>query len=210
MSFHSLNHSLAVILAVASFGSCSLAAQDVQVNSKDNGATNLSNFTTESETSLARKGSLVVVGYNTSRQAGLVGAGAITSLSGYAYSTNGGLSFVDDPSFVPASGTFVLQGDPALAFDSAGNLYYGSLMEDLSSTCSYIGVSKSISTSPSVVFGEPVKISGPGSCSGAFEDKEFLAVDTMGGSLNGRVYVAWSEFPANGNPQALLVASTST
>ncbi len=195
-------------LLVVIYGACALA-QDAQVNSKDNDAPNLSNFTTESETSIARMGSLVVVGYNSSRQAGLVGAGAITSLSGYAFSTDGGHSFVDG-GFVPASGTFVLQGDPALGFDSEGNLYYASLLEDASSNCSYIGVNKSSSTSPTVVFGGPVAISGPGSCSGAFEDKEFLAVDAAGGAFNGRVYVAWSEFPATGNPQALFAASTST
>jgi hypothetical protein len=201
----------AVMLLLTLYGTFSLA-QDVQVNSRDNDAPNLSNYTTESETSVARSGSLIVVGYNTSRQAGLVGAGAFTSLSGYAYSTDGGLSFVDG-GFVPASGTFILQGDPTLGFDNAGNLYYGSLLENPNSNCSYVGISKSTSTSPSVVFGEPVAISGPGSCSGFFEDKEFLAIDTTGGRFNSRVYVAWSEFPPEGqvgNPQALLAASTST
>jgi hypothetical protein len=209
---HSLIPKALLTLLVATCCGWPALAQDVQANSKDSNAPNLSNFTTESETSAARRGSLIVIGYNTSRQAGLVGAGAITSLSGYAYSTNGGLSFVDG-GFVPASGTFFLQGDPALGFDNAGNLYYGSLLEDISSNCSYIGISKSISTSPSVVFGEPVAISGPGSCSRFFEDKEFLAIDTTGRSFSGRVYVAWSEFPPedqNGKPQALFAASTST
>lgn len=212
MYIHSLTLKLLPILLVTTCGCCSALAQDVQVNSKDSNAPNLSNFTTESETSVARRGNLVVVGFNTSRQAGLVGTGAFTSLSGYAYSTDGGHSFVDG-GFVPASGTFILQGDPALGFDSTGNVYYGSLLEDLSSNCSYIGISKSTSTSPSVVFGPPVAISGPGSCSRSFEDKEFLAVDTTSGRFNGRVYVAWSEFPPDGqpgNPQALLAASTST
>lgn len=207
---HSLISRVALMLLMIGCGNYSSVAQDSQANSKDSNAPNLSNFTTESETSVARRGSLVVVGYNSSRQAGLVGSGAITSLSGYAYSTDGGRSFVDG-GFVPASGTFVLQGDPALGFDNSGNLYYASLLEDASSNCSYIGVNKSTSTSPSVAFGGPVAITGPGSCSGAFEDKEFLAVDTTGGSFDGRVYVSWSEFPPNdGNPQALFAASAST
>jgi hypothetical protein len=210
MYLHSLIQKLLPMLVMATCICRSALAQDVQVNSKDSNASNLSNFTTESETSVARSGSLLVIGYNTSRQAGLVGAGAITSLSGYAYSMNGGVSFVDG-GFVPVSGTFVLQGDPALAFDSIGTLYYGSLLEDAASNCSYIGISKSTSTSPALAFGAPVAISGPGSCSGAFEDKEFLAVDTTGGTFNSRVYVAWSEFPVNdGNPQALFAASKST
>lgn len=214
MYAHSLIQKLIWLLVVSACGRLCSLAQDVQVNSKDHNVPNLSNYTTESETSVARKGPLVVVGYNTSRQAGLVGTGAFTSLSGYAYSNDGGASFTDG-GFVPASGTLVLQGDPTLGFDSAGSLYYGSLLEDASpnSNCSYIGISKSTSTSPTVVFGQPVAISGPGSCSGSFEDKEFLAIDTTGGRFNGRVYVAWSEFPPEGqigNPQALLAASTST
>lgn len=212
MNAHPLSERLAGLLLVAVLSGCSAVAQDVQVNSKDHNALNLSNYTTESETAVARNGNLVVVGFNSSRQAGLLGTGAFTSLSGYAYSTDGGSSFVDG-GFVPASGTFILEGDPAIGFDSAGNVYYGSLLEDPSTNCSYIGISKSTSTSPSLVFGPPVAISGPGSCSLSFEDKEFLAVDTTGGHFNGRVYVAWSEFPPNGQPgepQALLAASTST
>ena len=138
-----------------------------------------------------------------------MGGGEFTSLSGYAYSSDSGASFTDG-GFVPASGTFVLQGDPAFGFDSSGTLFYGSLMEDTSTNSSYIGVNNSTSTSPSVLFGERVAISSPNSCSHAFEDKEFLVVDTTGGRFDGRVYVAWSEFPKGGNPQALFAASTST
>jgi hypothetical protein len=172
MYAHSFIKQLLGLLLVSGLGSYPSLAQDVQVNAKDHNVSNLSNYTTESETSVARRGNLVVVGFNTSRQAGLVGTGAFRSLSGYAYSTDGGHSFVDG-GFVPASGTFILQGDPALGFDSTGSVYYGSLLEDPSSNCSYIGISKSTSTSPSVVFGPPVAISGPGSCSRSFEDKEF-------------------------------------
>ena len=184
------------------------AAADVEVNSVDNNAPNLGNLTTESETFVARSGSLVVVGYNTSRQAGLLGIGAWTSLSGYAYSTNGGASFTDG-GFVPA-GSYTLEGDPALGFDRSGNLYYASLLEDKSTGASYIGVNKSTSTSPAVTFGNPVVIAGKFSTSGGFQDKEFLAVDNTGGPYDGRVYVAWSEFPSSGNPQAMLAASSST
>jgi hypothetical protein len=208
MDFRSLVQLPLFTMILSSF--CySAHAQDVQVNSKDNNASNLGNNTTESETFAARKGLLVVVGYNTSRQAGLLGTGAFTSLSGYSYSKNGGATFTNSD-FVPASGSYVLEGDPTLGFDNAGNLYFGSLLEDPSTACSYIGVNKSTSTSPSVTFGPPVAIIGPNSCSGGFEDKEFLAVDTTSGLFAGRVYVAWSEFPSSGNPQALLAASSTT
>src|SRR5437899_6694978 len=119
-----------LLVFIAGIGRASVAQLDVQVNSQDHNAPNLDNNTTESETFVARKGALAVVGYNTSRQAGLLGSGAWTSLSGYAYSTNGGVTFTD-AGFVPTSGSFILEGDPTLAFDSAGYLYYASLLEDL-------------------------------------------------------------------------------
>lgn len=198
-----------IVVGVISVGFCLAAnAQDVQVNSPDNNAPNFNNLTTESETYVARSGSLVVVGYNTSRQAGLVGLGAWTSLSGYAYSTNGGATFTD-AGFVPA-GSYTLEGDPTLAFDRGGNLYYGSLLEDNSTGASYIGVNKSTASAPAVTFGTPVVISGQFSTTGGFQDKEFLAIDNTGGTFDGRVYVGWSEFPASGNPQAMLAASSST
>src|SRR2546430_13699926 len=68
-------------------------AADVQVNSPDHNVPNQGNFTTQSETNVAVAGSLVVVGYNSSKQVGLLGSGAWNSVSGYAYSTDGGLTF---------------------------------------------------------------------------------------------------------------------
>lgn len=199
-----------LILAAMTMGLGAVgAAQDVQVNSADHNSPTLGNETTESEINVTRNGSLAVVGYNTSRQAGLLGLGGWNSLSGYAYSNDGGHTFTD-AGFVPA-GTHVLEGDPALAVDSSGRVYYGSLLEETTGA-SYIGVSQSTSTSPSVVFGNPVLISGQFSTTGGFQDKEFIAIDnTSGGAFShpGRVYVAWSEFPSSGNPQLMLAASSS-
>ncbi len=183
-------------------------AADVQVNSVDTNATNLDNFTTESETNLAIAGSVVVVGYNTSRQAGLLGAGSFNSLSGFAWSSDGGSSFTDG-GFVPGGGN-VLEGDPALAADAAGTLYYASIGSD-SGGVSRIFVSQSTATSPSVTFANPVTIPGVLGGSAPFQDKELIAVDTSGGTFNGRVYVAWSEFPSvfSSTAQVLFAASSS-
>ncbi|MGA9018764.1 MAG: sialidase family protein [Candidatus Cybelea sp.] len=197
---------LAIILALSA-GILTMASADVQVNSVDNNSPTLGNETTESETYVARSGSLAVIGYNTSRQAGLLGLGGWNSLSGFAYSTNSGASFTDG-GFVPA-GSYTLEGDPSLVFDSSGTLYYSSLLESSSTGDSYIGVNQSTSTSGGITFANPVVIAGPSSTTGGFEDKEFLAVDTTGGTYNGRVYVGWSDFGA-GNPQAMLAASSST
>jgi hypothetical protein len=181
---------------------------DIQVNSADHNVPNLGNFTTESETNVARSGPLVVVGYNTSRQAGLLGAGAWHSLSGYGWSNNGGASFTD-AGFVPW-GTAKLEGDPALAFDSAGNLFYASIGVN-SGGVSRIFVSKTTSTNPTVTFGNPVEISGLLPGTSPFQDKEMIAVDTSP-AFPGRVYVAWSEFASifDTNPRLLVSASTTT
>jgi hypothetical protein len=197
----------AVFAGYLSFAGIALGA-DVQVNAPDHNATNLGNFTSESETNVAVSGSTVVVGYNSTKQAGLLGSGAWNSLSGYAFSLNGGTSFTDG-GFVP-SGTNKLIGDPALAFDRTGStLYYVSIGTDAGGI-SRIFVNPSTSLNP-VTFGPPVIVSGLLSGSGHFQDKEFVAVDTTGGPFDGRVYVAWSEFPTPGGPNAqVLVAASST
>jgi hypothetical protein len=186
-----------------------VGAQDTQANSSDHGASNLGNFTTESETNIAVRGSVIVVGYNSSRQAGLLGSGAWNSLSGFAYSLDGGTTFTDG-GFVP-SGSGQLEGDPALAFDRSGTLYYASIGTDASGI-SRIFVSHSTSTNPTVAFAAPVAIPGIVAATSAFQDKEFLAVDTTGGVHDGRIYVTWSEFPDQYSPNArvLFAASSST
>ncbi len=182
---------------------------DVQVNAADHNAPNLANFTTESETSVAVFGSLVVVGYNSSKQAGLLGSGAWTSLSGFAYSSNGGSTFTDG-GFVPV-GTGRLTGDPSLSFDRAGNLYYASLGTDWLGISS-VFVSKSSSTSPNVTFTDPVTAGTAQNGFLSYVDKDMLTVDTTGGSFDGRIYVGWSEFPSSGahTAQVRFAASSST
>lgn len=182
-------------------------AADIQLNAPDHNAINLGNFTTESETNVAISGSSIVVGYNSSKQAGLLGSGAWNSLSGYAFSTDGGATFTDG-TFVPG-GTNKLMGDPALAFDRTGStVYYVSIGTDAGGI-SRIFVSPSTSTNP-VTFGSPVIVSGLLSGFSPFQDKEFIAVDTTNGSFDGRVYIAWSEFSGGPNAQVLVAASSST
>jgi hypothetical protein len=194
---------------------CSLSVDgisaDVQVNAPDHNVSNQDNFTTQSETNVAVASSLVVVGYNSSKQAGLLGSGAWKSLSGYAVSTDGGVTFTDG-GFVPPNGNHLV-GDPALAFGPNGTtLYYVSMGTDAGGI-SRIFVSPSTSLSP-VTFGVPVLISGLTTGSAPYQDKELVAVDTTQGSFGGRVYVAWTEFPLNdppnGTSQILFAASSTT
>jgi hypothetical protein len=210
------------ILVALSF-SCSLSvaaiAADVQVNAQDHNLPDQGNYTSESETSVAVAGSLVVVGYNSTKQGRQEGPTSWNSISGFAYSTNGGANFTDG-GVVPAYGNR-LEGDPSLAFGPNGTtLYYASIGS--AGISSRIFVSPSTALSPAVTFGAPVPISGlaadPVPSTPAVDrpsqDKEMIAVDTTGGPFGGRVYVAWSEFPAghrpNGPSQILFAASDST
>jgi len=73
-------------------------AADVQVNPPDHNARNQDNFTTQNEPTLAVAGSLVVVGYNSTKR---MGNPVQFRVSQYAVSTDGGATFKDG-GFVPA------------------------------------------------------------------------------------------------------------
>jgi hypothetical protein len=95
--------------------------------------------TTQSETAIAVTGDSIVVGFNDSQQALLVPtAGA--SLSGFAYSTNGGESFVDAGA-LPNAGGCIDTGDPWLTADRAGNVFYSNLVS--CATGGFVGVARS-------------------------------------------------------------------
>src|SRR5262245_31498413 len=199
-------------------------AADVQVNPPDHNAADQDNYTTQNEPSLAVAGSLVVVGYNSTKR---MGNPVQFRVSQYAVSTDGGATF-PDAGFVPAPANGSLGGDPALAFGPDGTrLYYASIgtetvaamgnkkgkQKGRQTSVSRIFVNPSTSLSPVVKFAAPVAISGRRSR--ATQDKELIAVDTTQSSFRGRVYVAWSEFPAPNSPpmdlaEGLFTASSST
>lgn len=200
-------------------------AADVPVNAPDNNVSDQGNFTSQSEPSVAVAGSLVVVGYNSTKQAAhppcQIGGACpdpnpnhYTSISGYAFSTNGGASFTDGDVVLPPNG-YKLTGDPALAFSPDNTtLYYASMGEDNEGQNSRIFVSASTSLSP-VTFGVPVPILGLSSQPRPYQDKELIAVDTTQGPFRGRVYVAWTEFDErntapNGSSRILFAASRPT
>jgi hypothetical protein len=207
------------LVALSFYCSLSVAgmAADVQVNAPDHDVSDQSNFTSESEPSVAVAGSLVVVGYNSTKQAAHVpdhNPNHYTSISGYAFSTNGGATFTDGDVVLPPNG-YKLTGDPALAFSPDNTtLYYASMGEDNAGQNSRIFVSPSTSLSP-VKFGAPVPIFGLSSEPRPYQDKELIAVDTTQGPFRGRVYVAWTEFAdrnaaPNGISRILFAASSPT
>src|SRR6266853_1570578 len=78
-------------------------SQNTQVNNPDNSAANLDNSTTQSETNHAVYGSTIVVGYNSSTQYASLGT-SLNSITGFAFSTNGGTSFTDAGLLAPPTG----------------------------------------------------------------------------------------------------------
>jgi len=142
--------------------------------------------TTQSETAIAVAGSHVAVGYNDS-QGGLISFVAGDNLTGYAYSNDGGQTFTDGGG-LPNAGANVNVGDPWLASDSSGNMYFSTLTIDGSTGLLLVGVSKStdggktwtgaatIPLAPNIAF--------------AFADKEAITA----GPGNGNLYVAWDDF----------------
>src|SRR5205085_1079018 len=142
------------------------------------------------------------------------GWGGVTSITGFGFSTDGGVSFTDAGSFNPPAGMIHL-GDPALAVDSSGNFYFASLAVSsvFSLSGSRITIAQSTSTNPNVTFGTPVTIPGLLTTGSPFQDKELIAVDTSNpsGPFIGRVYVAWSEFASqfDATPKVLFAHSVS-
>jgi hypothetical protein len=152
--------------------------------------------TTQSETTIAVAGSNVVVGYNDSQQSGLfLTAGA--SLTGYAYSTDRGASFTDAGA-LPNAGDFVNVGDPWLATDRAGNVYYGNLAFDALNYNLDIAVAKS--TDGGKTFGAPVSTFRPPYEIFYIGDKDAVATGpdpTV--KTRDNVYAVWDDLALNFN-----------
>ncbi len=183
------------------------SAQDVQVNQADVNLGNNDNSTTQSETKNAVVGSTVVVGWNDTREFASTGLGGLTSITGYGFSQNNGVSFTDAGLLAaPAAGYFSL-GDPAFATDAAGNIFFATLAQNPMTGDQRIAVYPSTSTSPNVTFGAATLVANINANGSA--DKQFIAADNTGGPFSGRIYIAWSEF-VGGSAAIAFARSTST
>jgi hypothetical protein len=153
-------------------------------------------FATQSETSTVSTDQDIVVGYNSS-------AGAIVEFfpgfglaftqvlfSGYSVSHDGGQSWVSN--FVPpvSSDAPFTFGDPSLAADRNGNVYYASLGADASAKNAII-VNKS--TDKGSTFGAAtVVVVDEGS------DKEWIAIGPDPGTPSrDNIYITWTSFQEN-------------
>jgi hypothetical protein len=154
--------------------------------------------TTQSETSIAVAGSNVVVGFNDS-QHGLLFLTSAANLSGYAFSTDGGKTFTDGGAIPNIPGNSNL-GDPWLASDNAGNIYYSSLTLNMTPSNRFVAldVEVSKSTDGGRTFGVPVRVdtqaqAGPDAFF-YFADKNALTSGRGPTGVSSALYAAWDDF----------------
>ena len=130
--------------------------------------------------------------------------------SGTYFSNDGGASWcctATDPSnlgtLIPGvehltGGPYDAGGDPAVAFDSRGNVFYSGLGFDRTSAPSTVTVSKgTFSSGGALSWGSPTFIN-PTTSPSTLNDKPWIAVDSNTSSpFRDRVYVTWTRFLFN-------------
>jgi BNR repeat-like domain len=101
-----------------------------------------------------------------------------------------------------AGGQYDAGGDPAVAFDSKGHVFYAGLGFNRTSAPNTVEVSEGTFTGGNLSWGAPTFINQTTSPS-TLNDKEWVAVDSHNGSpYQDRIYVTWTRFlfnASNGN-----------
>jgi hypothetical protein len=146
--------------------------------------------------------------------------------SGTYFSTNGGASWCcnsSDPSHIGTlipgvehlvGGQYDAGGDPALAFDSRGNVYYAGLGFNRTSAPNTVAVNKGTFGRGGLTWSAPTFINQTTSPS-VLNDKEWIAVDSHRTSpFRDRIYVTWTRFLFNASNGAytqspIMFASSS-
>ncbi len=151
---------------------------------------------TQSETSTARCGNSVVVGYNDSGSVFetpyfFTGSGG-QSFSGASYSTNGGASFTDIGPINPGPTTYnFLGGDPGINCADANTFYYTQIFDYYDSSFNpWAAISINTSTDGGKTWGDPVPAI---SKSGYYHllDKPWSTIDP---SNHKRIFVSYTDF----------------
>lgn len=200
-------------ITLAGNGPSSVLPPDVTVNQDTHGAP-------QNETAMAvdPNNASRVVGaandYVTRTWACTVGSTPCSQLgdgySGTYYSNDGGQTWCCDATDVSHQGSLIpgvdhlsggpydAGGDPALAFDSQGNVYYSGLGFDRTSAPNTVAVNKgTFDTSGKLTWGAPTFINQTTSPA-VFNDKEWIAADSNPASpFHDRVYVTWTRFIFN-------------
>ena len=137
--------------------------------------------------------------------------------SGTYFSNNGGTSWCcssSDPAhlgtLIPgvtrlAGGRYDAGGDPALAFDSRGTVYYAGLGFDRASAPNTVTVNRgTFASGGDLSWSAPTFINATTSPT-VFNDKEWIAADANAASpFRDRVYVSWTRFLFNPNTGAYI------
>src|SRR5437879_5119835 len=97
-----------------------------------------------------------------------------------------------------AGGTYDAGGDPALAFDSHGHVYYAGLGFDRNTPPNTVTVNQgTFDASGSLTWNSPAFIN-PTTSPAVFNDKEWIAADAhVSSPFRDRVYVTWTRFVFN-------------
>jgi hypothetical protein len=142
----------------------------------------------QSETTIAKNGNLVVVGFNDTRGFSLPNV----SVSGYAYSSDGGATWTDGGQLPTAGGSSAVYGDPDVKTwtDPVGQqvyFFYSSLYVTpgtaQSSLCLHV------STDGGATWSAPREVTTATNGSD-FPDKVFMGVDPE----TGRIFIGWKNF----------------
>jgi hypothetical protein len=157
---------------------------------------------TESETTVAQPlKNDIVVAYNSSADFAHGG-----SFSGFAYSLNNGKTFTEVTGGLPDIGSVVPLGDPSLASDGQGNVFYSTLNDDLGTGASYVAVYKSTDGGQSF---SPYSIAGGGTS--YFLDKPLMAIDTNPTSPHyGNLYFTFTYFSSGATSPIYVCQITVT
>lgn len=150
--------------------------------------------TTQSETSVAVSGLNVAVGFNDS-QTSLLFLTAGSDLSGFGFSRNGGQTFTDGGALPngPGMNNF---GDPWLASDSAGNMYYSTLSLSFRQFSLFTALSKSTDGGKTWTASAPIPPPAGVSPFGYFADKDALGA----GPGVGNLFDGWDDFTFTFDP----------
>ncbi|MBI4851520.1 MAG: exo-alpha-sialidase [Acidobacteria bacterium] len=150
---------------------------------------------TQSETSVAVRGSNVVASFND--------IAVDRNTCGYSFSTDGGNTFAQ--SSIPEPGDQFNLGDGVVAYGPNGELYYALLALKGNNFTSIVGVTKS--TDNGATFQGLGDASNTLNNDDNFHDKEWIAVDNSNAATRGNVYVSWTVF---GLTDTFIAVSTST
>src|SRR2546426_582825 len=134
--------------------------------------------------------------------------------SGTYYSNDGGATWccvATDPShlgtLIPGverltGGIYDAGGDPSLAFDSQGHVFFAGLGFDRTAAPNMVAVNKGTFDSEGALTWGPPTFINPTNSPSTLNDKEWIGADTHAGSpFQDRVYVSWTRFlfnPHNG------------